>query len=150
MGGKDVEVSLNEGSAELSASADIQSDEIPKAVEESGYRTRSQKSKGSKDMTIRSKPEMITQAESSVLWKCRSMTSLEEKGFVDKCLLIAHGQRDTTEEREKQEANDENGAKLAHGIGGKTPETVVYSGYCPLCSSRIDEFGLCDCGTGGN
>jgi len=40
MGGKDVKVSLKDGSAELSASADVQPDEIAKAIEESGYRAQ--------------------------------------------------------------------------------------------------------------
>lgn len=46
--------------------------------------------------------------------------------------------------------SSKNGAKLAHEeIWGKSPETVVYGEYCPLCDTRIDEFGLCGCGAGG-
>jgi len=38
MGGKEVNVSLRDGSAELAASADVQPDEVAKAIEESGYK----------------------------------------------------------------------------------------------------------------
>ena len=32
---------------------------------------------------------------------------------------------------------------------GKKPEDVVYAEACPLCNSRVDEFGLCACDAGG-
>lgn len=40
MGGTNVKVSLKDGSAELLASADVQPDEVAKAIEESGYRAQ--------------------------------------------------------------------------------------------------------------
>jgi len=40
IGEKDVKVSPKDGSAEPSASADVQPDEIAKAIEESGYRAQ--------------------------------------------------------------------------------------------------------------
>ncbi len=33
---------------------------------------------------------------------------------------------------------------------GKEPWEVNYFEKCPLCKSRIDEFGFCSCGSKGN
>ncbi len=32
---------------------------------------------------------------------------------------------------------------------GKEPWEVDYDEKCPLCDSRIDEYGLCSCGSSG-
>jgi hypothetical protein len=34
-------------------------------------------------------------------------------------------------------------------IWGKKAGEVFYGEPCPVCGSRIDEFGLCSCGAGG-
>jgi len=36
-------------------------------------------------------------------------------------------------------------------IWGKRAEEVVYTDeICPICGSRVDEFGFCACEAGGN
>ncbi|HSB83187.1 MAG TPA: hypothetical protein VLD64_01700 [Nitrosarchaeum sp.] len=32
---------------------------------------------------------------------------------------------------------------------GKEPWEVNYGEKCPLCKARIDEYGFCSCGSGG-
>ncbi|BCS90778.1 MAG: hypothetical protein ARM1_0235 [Candidatus Micrarchaeota archaeon] len=34
---------------------------------------------------------------------------------------------------------------LHERLYGKKPEEVKYGEPCPLCGSRIDEFGMCAC-----
>jgi hypothetical protein len=47
-------------------------------------------------------------------------------------------------------AGDVAQTKDAHmEVYGKVPEDVVYHDErCPVCNTRIDEFGFCSCGAG--
>ena len=33
---------------------------------------------------------------------------------------------------------------------GKRADEVSYGDPCPICGSRVDEYGFCSCGAGGD
>jgi len=49
------------------------------------------------------------------------------------------------------EATADDGDDIHTSIWGKSAEEVVYTDeICSICGSRVDEFGFCACGAGGN
>ena len=59
----------------------------------------------------------------------------------------SHGVRKKKQQQEQDDQSVPLEIDTHYQVFGKRAWEVEYSGRCPICDKRIDEFGFCACGS---